>query len=197
MVALTELAPADRHRAVAADFAKHVSAVQNWQSPTPVDGWVARDIVAHLIGWFGEFLNAGGVELPAGPAADADPITAWRAHTAGVQDLLDGAVAETEFTHPMAGTHRLADAVDRFYTADVYMHTWDLATAAGRNSGLDPDFAAELLAGMAGIEDLLRSSGQYGTAVEVGADADPVTRLVGFIGRDPAWSAPTAADAGP
>ncbi len=40
---------------------------------------------------------------------------------------------------------------------------------------------------MTGIEELLRSSGQYGPAVPVDDDADPVTRLVGFIGRDPAW----------
>ena len=30
--------------------------------------WTARDIVAHLVGWFTEFLSAGGVALPAGPA---------------------------------------------------------------------------------------------------------------------------------
>ena len=36
---------------------------------------------------------------------------------------------EESFTHPYAGTHRLADAVDRFYTADVFMHSWDLARA--------------------------------------------------------------------
>jgi hypothetical protein len=38
---------------------------------------------------------------------------------------------------------------------------------------------------MAPIEDLLRSSGQYGPAVAVPDDADVQTRLLGFIGRDP------------
>ncbi|ORI21797.1 hypothetical protein BJI47_00465 [Rhodococcus sp. 1168] len=59
------------------------------------------------------------------------------------------------------------------------MHTWDLATAIGRAPNLDPAFATQLLDGMAGIED--------GPAVAVDADADPVTRLAGFIGRDPSW----------
>ena len=197
VVSLVGLPPADRHRAVSATFAEHVGAVTNWAAPTPVDGWVARDVVSHLIDWFTAFLAAGGIELPAGPAVADDPPAAWRTHSAGVQALFDGAGAESMFTHPMAGSHRLADAIDRFYTADVYMHTWDLATAAGRQADLDPQFAEELVDGMSAIEELLRSSGQYGPAVAVGTDADPVTRLMGFIGRDPAWSAPTAADAGP
>jgi uncharacterized protein (TIGR03086 family) len=190
MVALNELTPADRHRAVAAGFTEHASAVHNWATPTPVNDWVARDIVAHLVNWFTEFLRAGGVALPAGPPIDDDPLGAWLVHTDGVQALLDSEAADDDLSHPMAGDHRLADAVDRFYTADVYMHTWDLATSNGQKSGLEPEFAAQLLAGMAGIEDLLRSSGQYGPPVEVDDDADPVTRLAGFIGRDPAWSGP-------
>ena len=37
------------------------------------------------------------------------------------------------------------------------------------------------------MEEALRSSGHYGPAVPVAADAPVVDRLVGFIGRDPAW----------
>jgi len=187
MADLSALAPADRHRAISADFGEHVAAVTDWDAPTPVDGWVARDIVAHLVDWFTGFLSAGGVELPAGPSVADDPAAAWRAHSAGVQALLDGSGADDEFTHPMAGTHRLADAVDRFYTADVFMHSWDLAASAARDPDLDPEFAAQLLDGMSAMDELLRSSGQFGAAVTVAADADPVTRLAGFIGRDPNW----------
>jgi hypothetical protein len=35
------------------------------------------------------------------------------------------------------------------------------------------------------MEQIIRSSGQYGPRVEVPADADTRTRLLGFIGRDP------------
>lgn len=191
MAALNELTPADRHRAVAAGFTEHAAGVRDWSAPTPVTDWTADDIVAHLVGWFTEFLRAGGVALPVGPPVADDPLAAWIAHTAAVQGLLDSDAADGEFSHPMAGSHRLADAIDRFYTADVYMHTWDLAAANCRKSGLDPEFAAQMLAGMAEIEDLLRSSGQYGPPVAVADDADPVTRLMGFIGRDPAWSGGT------
>jgi hypothetical protein len=55
---------------------------------------------------------------------------------------------------------------------------------------LDPEFATRLLDGMSQMEDVLRGSGQYGTVVSVAADADPVTRLAGFIGRDSDWRRP-------
>ena len=185
---VTALTPADRHRTVAAGFADQIAGVTNWAAPTPVDGWTARDVVDHLVEWFPAFLAAGGVELPAGPAVADDPSAAWAAQSVAVQELLDGPSADDSFTHPMAGTHRLTDAIDRFYTADIYMHTWDLAASAGRVADLDPAFATRLRDGMADIEDMLRSSGQYGPAIPVPTDADPVTRLIGFIGRDPAWT---------
>ena len=141
VVSLVELPPADRHRAVSAAFRRTCwrgDELGGVDTGRRMDG---RDVVSHLIDWFTAFLAAGGIELPAGPAVADDPPAAWRAHSAGVQALFDGADAESMFTHPMAGSHRLAEAIDRFYTADVYMHTWDLATAAGRQADLDPRFA--------------------------------------------------------
>jgi len=79
-------------------------------------------------------------------------------------------------------------AIDQFYTADVFMHTWDLARATGQDDRLDPGFCAQLLARIEQIEEVIRSSGQYGARVEVPDDADPQTRLLGFIGRDPFWT---------
>ena len=90
-------------------------------------------------------------------------------------------------TNPHIGEVPLAEAIDRFYTADVFMHTWDLARATGQDDRLDPEFCAQLLAGMEPLAELLQSSGQYGAPVKVAADADAQTRLIGFIGRDPEW----------
>lgn len=185
-MALSE-SPAERHREVAGAFGDRVAATRDWESPAPVAGWTARDVVGHLVDWFPGFLAGGGISLPPGPGVAVDPVAAWRHHAAAVQDLIESR-GEESFTHPYAGTHRLADAVDRFYTADVFMHTWDLARATGQDPDLDADFAALLLGGMQQIEEVLRSSGQYGARVAVPADAPVVDRLVGFIGRDPAWT---------
>ncbi|UAK38015.1 maleylpyruvate isomerase family mycothiol-dependent enzyme [Gordonia bronchialis] len=192
IVNLTEISAAQRHQQVSRHFGDVVSAVGDWDAPSPVDGWAARDVVGHLVEWFPGFLAGGGVSLPAGPSVVDDPAGAWAARAAAVQTLLDGPGADADFTHPMAGTHRLEDAIDRFYTADVFMHTWDLAEAAGVAADLDPGYARQLLDGMTGIEEMLRASGQYGQPVAVPDDADPVTRLAGFIGRDPHWRSSAA-----
>ena len=188
---LVALAPAERHRSVAGRFAALVSGTTSWDSPAPVDGWVAGDVVDHLLEWFPGFLAGGGVELIETPPGDGGRPAAWAVRTAAVQALLDDpATAGAEFAHPMAGTHTLEDAVDRFYTVDVFMHTWDLARALGADDRLDPAFADELRSGMEPMDGLLRSSGQFGPRVPVAADADATDRLVGFIGRDPGWRPP-------
>ena len=181
--------PAERHREIAGAFADRVAVTRDWEAPAPVAGWTARDVVGHLVEWFPGFLSGGGITLTPGPTVADDPVAAWQHHTGAVQALIE-ARGDESFTHPYAGTHRLADAVDRFYTADVFMHTWDLARATGQRPELDEDFASELLEGMRPIEELLRTSGQYGDPVAVAADASVVDRLMGFIGRDPGWTPP-------
>jgi uncharacterized protein (TIGR03086 family) len=184
---LTAAGPAERHRLVAGVFTKRVEGARDWDAPAPVEGWTARDVVSHLIEWFPAFLSAGGVELPPGPSVDDDPVAAWRAHADAVQALLDEPDADRPFSHAVAGTHPLDGAIDRFYTSDVFMHTWDLARATGQDDRLDPDFCAQLLEGMTQMEDAIRNSGQYGPAVPVPEDALVQDRMIGFIGRDPYW----------
>ena len=184
--------PAARHRAVADRFADLVRGTADWDAPTPVAEWVARDVVSHLIEWFPGFL-AGGTShrLPTGPAVSADPLAAWQAHSEGVQALLDDPVAaESAFAHPYVPEQPLATAIDRFYTTDVFMHTWDLARATGQADALDPTACAEVLSGMEAMEKVIRSSGQFGVRREVAADAPAQDRLMAFIGRDPAWRPP-------
>jgi uncharacterized protein (TIGR03086 family) len=182
---------ADDHRDVAAAFTATVEGVPAaaWENPAPPEGWVARDVVRHLVEWFPAFLKAGaGVALPEGPSVDEDPVAAWTVHSQGVQALLDDpATADRVLSDRHVGEVPLDQAVDRFYTADVFMHTWDLARATGQDDRLDPDFCGELLTGMQPVEAAMRASGQYGPSVPVPDDADAQARLLGFIGRDPEW----------
>lgn len=181
------MSPAEEHRRVAGVFTDRVVGTTDWDAPAPVEGWVARDVVRHLVEWFPSFLEAGaGVRLERGPSVDADPLAAWRVHTDAVQRLLeDPGTPSKVLSNPHIGDVPLDEAVDRFYTSDVFMHTWDLARATGQDEALDPEKCAALLAGLEPLDDVLRASGQYGPKVEVPADADVQTRLLGFIGRTP------------
>lgn len=182
-------APAARHRVVTTRFAELVRGTRDWDAPTPVAGWRARDVLTHLLGWLPGLLASGsGVHLEEVPAPAQDPVGAWTARAGAVQALLeDPVIATRPFTDPHTGELTLAQAVDRLWTPDVFLHSWDLASGTGQDATLDPDLCRELLAGMEPVEALMRSSGQYGPRVPVGDDASTQDRLLGFIGRDPTW----------
>ena len=184
--------PSIEHRVVAGRFTELVRAAgaDVWDNPSPVAAWRARDVVGHLAEWLPPFLESGaGVRLPQGPSAADDPVAAWQAHCDAVQALLDDpATHGRTLRDPHIGEVPLDEAIDRFYTGDVFLHTWDLARATGQDPALDPDRCAVMLAGMEPLDEVLRQSGQYGPRVVVPEDADVQTRLVAFIGRDPDWT---------
>lgn len=182
--------PADEYREIAGRFTTLVEAVPDdatWNRRSPVPAWTARDVVGHLVEWIPGFL-AGGADLtlPQGPGVGEDPVAAWRTTSDGIQALLDDPTAtDTTLVNPHVGEVALPQAIAQFCTADVFLHTWDLARATGQNEALDPQRCAMMLDGMQPLDELLRSSGQYGPRVEVPDDADVQTRLLAFIGRDP------------
>jgi uncharacterized protein (TIGR03086 family) len=180
---------AEEHRVIAGVFTERVLGVapDGWEAPAPCDGWVARDVVRHLVEWFPAFLKAGAdIDLPKGPSVDEDPVAAWTAHRDGVQELLDDPkTADRVLSNPHLGEVPLDRAIDMFYTSDVFLHTWDLARATGQDERLDPVKCGQMLDGMVGMDEALRASGHYGPKVEVPEDADVQTRLIAFIGRRP------------
>ena len=184
--------PADAHREAATAFTETVDAVDPaaWDNPAPPEGWVARDVVRHLVEWFPAFLvSSVGIELPPGPSVDDDPAGAWKAQADAVQALLDDpAVAEQVHEFPHMGSMPLGAVVQQIYVGDVFMHRWDLGRATGQDVVLDEATCAGMLAGMEPMDEALRSSGHYGPRVAVPDDAPAQDRLMGFIGRDPNWA---------
>lgn len=183
------MSSADEHRRIAGAFtatAEGVTAAA-WDHPAPPEGWVARDVVRHLVEWFPAFLHgATGIALPVGPSVDDDPVGAWRTQTDAVQALLDDpATAEEEHDFPHLGRMSLGQVIDMIYTGDVFLHRWDLARATGQDDTLDPEKCAAMLAGMLPMDEALRQSGQYGPRVDVPDTADVQTKLLAFIGRTP------------
>jgi uncharacterized protein (TIGR03086 family) len=180
---------AARYRRVAGVFTQRVEAVPagGWARPSPCEGWLARDVVRHLVEWVPAFFaDADGPALPAAPPGEADPAGPWRALDTAIQAVLDDPdQAASEIDHPRVGKRRFDEAIGQFVLPDVFIHTWDLARATGQDETLDPAMVHDLLAGMEPLDEMLRTSGQYGPRVEVPADADEQTRLVAFTGRRP------------
>src|SRR4051794_38127189 len=179
--------PAQRHAHDAARFTELVdsASASDWARPSPVAGWTALGIVEHLVGWSRGFLMGAGIELP--PLdVEADPVAAWKQHVADIQAILDDPAGRV-LSNPHTGDKPVDEAIDQFYTTDVWMHSWDLAKALGREPDLGQERCSATLPAIARVEQLLRDSGQLGPAVPVALNASPQDTLIAFIGRDPAW----------
>jgi uncharacterized protein (TIGR03086 family) len=183
--------PAERFRRVTGRFDEVVRAVpwDAWDAPTPCEGWVARDVVRHLVEWVPGVFGGAGLAFSSEPSVDEDPVRAWEQ----LRDVLQGAlddpdVAARTFDAGPPGEMTVEQAIDRLVTADVLVHTWDLASARGGDVELDPEVAADMLAGMEPMVDVLVASGHFGPPIAVAGDADVQTRLLALTGRDPGWT---------
>jgi uncharacterized protein (TIGR03086 family) len=182
-----------RFEKVAAGFTARAEAVPAgaWERPAPCDGWVARDVVRHLVEWLpgpGFLLGTFGVDTGPIPSVDTDPAGAWAVVRDAIQRALDDpAVATRVEDCGPPGRLSFEAAVDMTCTPDVLIHTWDLARATGLDERLDADEVARNLAEVDGmppeVDAAMRGSGHYGPRVPVPDDADPQTRLLAFMGR--------------
>lgn len=184
---------AERFRKVAAGFTARVEAVPPgaWEKPSPCEGWVARDVVRHLVEWLpgpGFLLGAFGVDTGPVPPVESDPAGAW----AVVRDAIQRGLDDPEVAARVAdcgppGRLSFEAAVDMTCTPDVLVHTWDLARAAGLDETLDPDEVRLQLQAMESlppeVDRAMRDSGHYGPRVEVAPDAGEQARLLAFVGR--------------
>jgi uncharacterized protein (TIGR03086 family) len=178
----------DRYRRVSDAFIRTAAAVPAgaWDNPVPCEGWVARDVVAHLVGWLpGVLLDPWDIPRPALPPVADDPAATWAAFDTALRAALDDPEVAARERDTRLGRSTFAEAVDAYCTGDVLVHTWDLARATGQDETLDPDEVHRLLVAMQPYDEALRTSGHYGPAVPVPPDADEQTRLIAFTGRTP------------
>jgi uncharacterized protein (TIGR03086 family) len=175
-----------------AAFTDRVDAVEpgQWELEA-LPGWTVADLVAHLVGeahWVpgllsGEPYDDVAVRVPAGtePLLVPDPLTAWE----GVADEALAAVAAADLAagtvHLSRGPTPVAEYVEEL-TADLTVHSWDLARATGGDEELDPALvrAAE---GMAARLPAGGVPGLFDPALDVPDGASPQVRLLARFGR--------------
>jgi uncharacterized protein (TIGR03086 family) len=182
---MTELS--DRYRKVAGQFTQRIQSVpaDAWDNPAPCEGWVARDVVRHLVEWVPGFFSASDLRFPKAPSVDEDPAAAWQAVNDTLQSALDDPeIAAHEFEMRM-GRVRVDQSIAQFCLGDILVHTWDLARAVGLDESLDATEVHRMFEGMEPMDEMLRQSGQFGPRVDVPADADEQTKLIAFTGRRP------------
>src|SRR6266567_4356305 len=164
-------------------------APDRWQGDTPCAGWDVRALLSHLVAgnlWAAE-LGAGGTIERVGDRLDGDVLGA------------DPAAAYTASADAAAAVFRRPGALDapcavsygpvpgsvyaghRFI--DVFIHGWDLATATGQDTALDPDLMEACRQIIEPQLELFRAAGALAAELPVPPDATPQTRFLAILGR--------------
>jgi uncharacterized protein (TIGR03086 family) len=197
-------AVADRYRRHADAFGRKVAAVRSdqWSNQSPCEAWNARDVVDHIVVMHGVMLRPIGRDLSPAPSVSDDPRGAFEAARADVEAVLDDpGLAATECDTPN-GRMTLEQQIDEVISDDLVLHGWDLARATGQDDAMEPEDVERQWSITTAIPPELmekyRTPGAFGPGievfgreVEVPEDAPLQDRLLGVIGRDPGWSAPS------
>lgn len=177
----------ERYARLSRAFGDKVAAVpaDRWSSPSPCDGWSARDVERHVVETHGYFVGFVGRELGGTPSVDDDPSAAFEAARSVVlTDLEDperaGAAYESHF-----GPSTFEQGIGRFICFDLVVHGCDLARATGQDDRIDPEDVAALEQAAEGFGDAMRGPGAFGPAVEPAPGAGAQDRLLAFLGRRP------------
>jgi uncharacterized protein (TIGR03086 family) len=175
-----------------AAFTDRVDAVgpEQWEDEA-LPGWTVADLVAHLVSealWAPPLLAGEPADLIDGRFPDDtsdllgdDPLSGW-------ESAADGALAAFAEDHALLRTVHLARGpllAARYIeemTADLTVHSWDLARAVGGDTELDPVLVT---AGLVVADRLPEDGipGLFDPPLDVPPTASPQARLLARYGR--------------
>jgi uncharacterized protein (TIGR03086 family) len=192
---MPEFAPAELlalfQRAQAA-FTDRVDAVkpEQWDDEA-LPGWTVADLVAHLVSealWTPPLLAGEPFDLIDGRFPDDtsdllgdDPLTGWESAADGALAAFAQDRALLHTVHLQRGATSAAEYIEEL-TADLTVHSWDLARATDGDTELDPALVTAALV----VADRLPVDGVPGLfdpPLDVPRTASPQARLLGRYGR--------------
>ncbi len=148
----------------------------DWAKPTTCDDWTVRELVDHAMHWQGRGGDVFGADV--GPDAD------WATLKPAIAAALANPANLEGNAESLGGTPK--QAVAGLITADLLVHSWDLARSIGADATLPEAAVESTLMGLQRMpEEMLRSDRMFGPAVEVADDASPQDKLIAFVGRTP------------
>jgi uncharacterized protein (TIGR03086 family) len=176
----------DRYATAARRFTELIESIPEhaWDNPSPCEQWTASGVLDHVVSTELDFLTQR--DLPRPDTTDLDMPGAWPIVRNAVQAVLDDPESAASAYDGYFGPTTVETTIDGFYTFDLIVHRWDLATAAGvaGHAVLDPDEIAQVRHSVEGIApEVLRTPGLFDAAIEPDDGADDTTKLMNFLGR--------------
>lgn len=171
--------------------------------PTPCSGWDLCTLLEHMAGQDRGFAAAVRATTLGGDASAfaAHPVVPDPAAeiVAGLDEVVAAFAQARDLRRPVLmpefGVRVPVTAVAGMHLVDTVVHGWDVAASLGTRhtyrAALDPDVVAAALSVAERIPDgdtREVPGSSFGPAVPPDADADAWTRLLGLLGRDPAWT---------
>ncbi len=192
---------ADRYRRRADAFERLIAGVrpEQWSNPSPCEKWAAVDVVDHVVGMHGIMLRPAGHEPRPGAGHARRPVGRLPRRSGRRGGGARRSRRRRSRGQDPGRTHDGGAPDRRGRERRPAQHGWDLARATGQDDTIDPRDVERLWAVTTAIPaDLMekyRTPGAFGPGievfgpeVEVPADAPLQDRLLGLIGRDPAWT---------
>jgi uncharacterized protein (TIGR03086 family) len=171
--------------------------------PTPCAGWDLRALLEHMAGQDRGFAAA----VRAARAGDDVGVSAFAPHPLGpspaatVAGGLDEVVAafaagaDGPVLLPEFGARLPVPVIVQMHLIDTLVHGWDVAATLGVQADYGSQLDAEVVAAALTMSEQIPDDesreapgAAFGHALPAPADADPWTRVLTLLGRDPAWT---------
>jgi uncharacterized protein (TIGR03086 family) len=153
---------------------------EQWDRPSPCEGWSARDVAVHATGVLRYIESLARSTAPV--SVEATTYHAWAAARDGVLEALD----HPDVLHKTVPTpfgEMTVDALLGVLLTDTLTHTWDLARAVDGDECLAPELVKAAHAAVEPLDAGLRAPGRFDAKVEATPGDDAQTRFLKFLGR--------------
>ena len=167
---------------------EYIAAVRpdQWDDATPCTEWNVRQLVSHMVSGIRNVksvMEGNGPQNWGDNVLGDDPLAAFDEARAGALAAVNapGAMARTVTTRQ--GERPAADyAIGQLQ--EMLVHGWDLATATGQDTAMDPELVEVGYARALRNRERLRNGTAWGDSeVEVADGVDLQTKYLGILGR--------------
>jgi uncharacterized protein (TIGR03086 family) len=169
------------------EFGRRVSAVDDWNAPTPDKEWSVGDLVRHVVQeqqWIPPLLAGLTIDEAqrlVDPLGD-DLAAEWRTHSARATEAWQSAPADAA----VQLSYDTVTVIDylREQVSDVTIHSWDLARATLADEVIGDALVEAVWTVFEPQRQTLEASGLFDSPVPMPADAPLQSRLLALTGRD-------------